>query len=396
MSLTGDERDEDYTSNDIEEERLEGQRYRKTRLKSDAYNYKSDSSSEDYNPGKENEDESNSEDDMFAYENKDEDRNESNSRMTGDEGILSDDEFARESNEDMKMDNSFLNKESVYGQEEQEDADKLREEQVDYYTGIEKYDDISSRNMETAKIAPQIEKFAMEKDEAEIDEDGNYVPHRNVGDSQDEEWMNMKKKDILKVKNAQTQRKELSRKRREAKQLTELAPLESLLKTLIHLIEEGETPMIALGRLLPRKSRVKKNANKELDFDERVRRATAMKITDLCESLIEDKGITDIYELSKEQLIQFARGETSETFSHSTRKRTHEELEAEEAQSDNASPDNDTRKWEFKWEGDDTIHGTYTDYEMYYWSQNCFEDRVVVRKKNDLNFVPIYEINFQV
>lgn len=394
MSFTEDERDKGYTDNDLEGETLEGTTSRRARLKSEAFNYQSDSSSEDYHHSKENEDESKSEDDMFAYENKDESQNESN-KVIRDDGILTDDEFVREDNGDRKLDNSSLNKESIYGQEEQEDTDKLKQEQIDYYTGIEKYDDILYGNKEAAKVAPQIEKFSMEEDEAEIDEDGNYIPHRNIEENQDEEWMSMKKRDIVKVQKAQNRREEMARKGRETKQLTELAPLTSLLKTLIHLIGEEETPMDALARLLPRKSRGKKNTDKMLDVEERVRRATTMKITDLCESLIENKGIPEAYELSKEQLIKLYKEEAGESFSHSGRKRTYEELEIEEL-GERKFPEDNSRKWEFKWKGEETIHGTYTDYEMYYWSQNYFEDRVVVRKKGDLEFVPIYVINFQV
>ncbi|RLV95385.1 Protein LIN1 [Spathaspora sp. JA1] len=233
---------------------------------------------------------------------------------------------------------------------------------------------------EENQTVPKIEAFNLEEEsnEGQFDEDGTYIPNKEEEITGDDLWLNdFKKSDIKKAQLAQTRREKQAAEKLMTKNIN-MEPIETLLVNLIELLEPAETPLEALARLNT-KSKKKKLAPQE-------NQQNIIEITDLCDILINDKYLTDTYELTREELMRKYRVETGEDYKRGT-KRSHE--------SDDEEEDYGEKIWEFRWEGDTNVNGPYSTYEMKHWKESYFENRAEVRKVGQEDFQHITMIDFQ-
>lgn len=251
----------------------------------------------------------------------------------------------------------------------------------------------SAAHLAKNKLAPKIEAFDLheEADVGNFDENGNFI-RNNYDDDDDnqDEWMDLKKSDIERAKKAQLERNRLDKERRMKESADEFIPINRILSDLIELLEPVETPMEALTRFSPpRKSRSKKKVH-NIEKDQE-RKKMVIRLTDLCDKLINKKGVVDAYELAREELMRRYKQETGNDYNQESRgqKRTREDYE-----DNNENDDYGDRIWEFKWNGQDEIHGPYSEFEMYHWSKDYFQDSVVVRKIGETGFKPIINVDF--
>lgn len=370
-------------------------------------NYDSDSSLEDYRDEQDkliddNEKEQESNDDMFASDEDNKGGDGKGSIVEGTEIVDSlqhteafeKDQFDDPINEEYKLNSVYENEDDNESKEDNEygQANKAK---IDYYTNIEHMDNVeTAAHLPKSKLAPKIEAFDLheEADEGKFDENGNLI--RNISDYDDakqDEWMDLKKTDIERAKKAQLERNRLDKERRMKESTDEFIPINILLSDLIEFLEPVETPMEALTRFSPpKKSRSKKKDYKSIEKDQE-RKKIVIRLTDLCDKLINKKGVVDTYELTREELMRRYKQETGNDYNHGSRgqKRTREDYE------DNNKTDNYGDKiWEFKWNGQDEIHGPYSEFEMYHWSKDYFQNGVEVRKIGETDFKPIIDVNF--
>mmetsp|Transcript_4540 Transcript_4540/g.5389 ORF Transcript_4540/g.5389 Transcript_4540/m.5389 type:complete len:408 (+) Transcript_4540:2923-4146(+) len=367
-------------------------------------NYDSDSSLEDYrNQDKQindNEKDEESNDDMFASDDeKNEDGKKDEINDTETMGnvqhteTFEKDQFDDPVNEDYKLNTIYESEDDNEGNEESNNGE-YNKRKIDYYTNIEHLDNAESVAYSKNKLAPRIEAFDLleEAEEGRFDANGNFI--RNTHDSDDdkkEEWMDLKTSDIKKAKKAQLERNRLDKERRMNESVSESIPIAKLLSDLIELLEPVETPMEALARFSPpKKSRSKKKDCKSNENDQE-RKKMVIQLTELCDQLINKKGIINTYELTKEELMRKYTQETGNDYKQRLRgqKRTREDDE------DNTKDDYYGDKiWEFKWNGQDEIHGPYSEFEMYHWSKDYFQNNVVVRKIGEEDFKSIINVDF--
>lgn len=367
-------------------------------------NYDSDSSLEDYrNQDKQindNEKDEESNDDMFASDDEmNEDGKKDEITYTETMGnvqhteTFEKDQFDDPVNEDYKLNPIYESEDDNEGNEESNNGE-YNKRKIDYYTNIEHLDNAENVAHSKNKLAPIIEAFDLleEAEEGRFDANGNFI--RNTHDSDDdkkEEWMDLKTSDIKKAKKAQLERNRLDKERRMNESASEFTPIAKLLSDLIELLEPVETPMEALARLSPpKKSKSKKKDCKCIENNQE-RKKMVIQITELCDQLINKKGIINTYELTKEELMRKYTQETDNDYKQGSRgqKRTREDDE------DNTKDDYYGDKiWEFKWNGQDEIHGPYSEFEMYHWSKDYFQNNVVVRKIGEEDFKSITNVNF--
>ncbi|CUM45885.1 uncharacterized protein AC631_03669 [Debaryomyces fabryi] len=369
-------------------------------------NYDSDSSLEDYrnedkqitdNKGEE------SNDDMFASdEDNDEGVGDNEKDKIDDSETIGNlqhtetfekDQFDDPVNEDYKLNPIY---ESDDDNEDNEDSNngEYNKTKIDYYTNIEHLHNAESAAHPKHKLAPKIEAFDLieEAEEGKFDESGNFVRNTSDNDNdKNEEWMDLKKSDIKRAKKAQLERNRLDRERRMKESTDEFIPIAKLLSDLIELLEPVETPMEALTRFSPpKKSRSRKKDHKNNENDQE-RKKTVIRLTEICDQLINKKGIINTYELTREELMRKYTQETGTDYKQGSRgkKRTREDDE------DNSKDAYYGDKiWEFKWNGQDEIHGPFSEFEMYHWSKDYFQNNVVVRKINEKNFKSVINVNF--
>lgn len=264
------------------------------------------------------------------------------------------------------------------------------QDQHDYYNDIESFDGSAPRQKQDL----QLEAFDL-REEAEsgtFDKDLNYT--RREGDSEEDEeedWMSVKGSEIKKAKDAQQMR--------ESKATSKTTrSLQILLLSLIHLLEPAETPMEALGRLNPRSKK-----NKSDDPAEIKRKKIVYELSGLCDELLNDQGMGQIYEASREELMRAYKRETGHDYvaiiteeETKGKKRTLEEMDPETEDGERTKIENYGEPiWEFKWEGEDSINGPYSSYEMNYWVDSYFENRVEVRRLGEDTFRHVSEVTFE-
>lgn len=278
-----------------------------------------------------------------------------------------------------------------------DDGFSIGKEQLDYYTNIENYELIENINHIKDKKAPKIEEFNLRKEEEEgrFDEDGNYVENEEEENPEDVIWTGMKKEDYEKVRKAQENRdkKILERQKRETPYSTYSTG--KLIGILIEILEPTETCYEALGRLAPQHKRKRKEKKNFQDDPDRKEKIT--KITGVCEALINEKAVSGIYEMSREEMMRLYKQETGDEYSLSTnvkkRKREGSDTEDEDHDRENDEKNNTLRKeWEFKWNEELDINGPYTTDEITYWRDTYFDENVLVRKVGDDSFHFISDI----
>ncbi|KAK6204770.1 uncharacterized protein RJT21DRAFT_11029 [Scheffersomyces amazonensis] len=280
------------------------------------------------------------------------------------------------------------------GNEDEEEEETI--DNADYYNNVEDFDE-TKRQLKKKDVKIEAFNLREEANEGKFDLEGNFIPNQEDDEQQviekaEEEWISSyKKSDINKAKRAQEERK----KREEQEQIRraiDSTSIETLLLQLIALLEPSETPMEALARLGPKKSRHSKKVAND-DDDDGSRKEAVIKITDLCDKLIYDKYLRDVYELSREELMRKYQQETGESYTDHLRgvKRAYEE----EIPDDTETIDYGEKIWEFKWIGEEEILGPYSNYEMNHWKETYFDNKVLVRKVGSQDFVSVEQIHFE-
>lgn len=328
-------------------------------------NYDSDSSVEDYDKSVEKpqpDNDQDDEDDMFASE---EEQEEVKKVKKPETKMLNLEEFEREEGI-----GEFDNEKQYQAQESEGD----NEGDDDYYNNIENLAD--NPHDKRTKKEPKLEAFNLRDDaeEGQFDIDGNFIRNsKDEMESLEDSWIDdFKKSQVSKAKLAQEERiKKLEEKRNNSNK--DMRATKDLVAQIIDILEPAETPLEALAKLAPPK-RAKKQAIEDKDRKQRV-----LNITELCDNLINDKSIVDAYDLSKEEFIRLYKTETGEDYNQNNRKRSHSDSESD---NDETLPD-EKKIWEFRWIGDEIIHGPYSTYEMKHWKDTYFESKVEVRKVNE-------------
>lgn len=303
-------------------------------------------------------------DDMFASDKEDE-------KPTKKEGFDVD-EFEREQGlgkyDSERFETEDLTDQGIAGID-------VRQQQLDYHNNVEDHNGAS----EKPKLDVQMEAFNL-REEAEqglLDKDMNYVPKEE--DEAEEAWLtDVKGTDIEKARKAQLQREAQAKKRipRSTKEL---------LSIVVNMLEPSETPLETLSRLAPKK---KKGKREPLLDAEKLRKQSVYELTGACDELMNEKGIPQLFDLSREELMRYYQRETGEEIViHRGTKRNSDSLEETEE-------DYGPKEWEFRWTGEDQVNGPYSAYEMNYWKGSYFNDGVEVRRVGSEAFRPIKDDDF--
>lgn len=261
--------------------------------------------------------------------------------------------------------------------------------QRDYYNNIENYDGERPKPKDV-----QMEAFDLraEAEQGILDKDMNYVPEKDKDEEKDEAWLaDAKSDEIEKARRAQLQMEARSAKSRKDK----LTSTESLLNTVINILEPSETPLEALSRLSPRQSKKRKKVQRVLASDNS-RKEAVYQLTGACDELMNDKGLPQIYDLSREELMRSYKGETGKEFVLQRGiKRTADSLDENDEKNQVDDEDYGPKIWEFRWLNDDQVNGPYSAYEMKYWQGNYFNDGVEVRRVDEETFRPVAAETFE-
>ena len=236
------------------------------------------------------------------------------------------------------------------------------------------------------KHAPKLDAFNLkaETQDGGFDEHGNFVRKAQDPDAVYDTWMEgLSKKDLKKAREAQVQREQEQRDKRLA---DDSITTGDLLKTLIPLLDKGETILEALARL-GRSGKKKpkwqsKNRNKrshEMDLDSEEKRPDAIEekqheaveaITGAADILMSRNNL-EIYDTDRELLIRMYTRETGEQWL------------------DDRADDQTTQstQWEYRWsdarDGGDA-HGPYDTATMLAWNDaGYFGEGVEFRRAGD-------------
>lgn len=234
--------------------------------------------------------------------------------------------------------------------------------------------------------APKLDAFNMraEQEEGRFDEAGNFVRKAYDPEAAQDSWLEgISKKDMKKAKEAQDMRDS----ERKAKERAEDAIITSdVLSELIWRLDVGETAMEALvryGKAAPKPKKAttsynkKKKSSTKMDVDTPAFESSTTTPTEdsaaskakeaitsitECASRLSDRGVDDVYELSREQLMRQYKRDTGEEWKN---------------------PHPESIMWEFHWlaaaEGD--INGPYDQATMRAWqSAGQFEAGAEFRK----------------
>ncbi|KAM9908566.1 hypothetical protein OXX69_005993 [Metschnikowia pulcherrima] len=259
-------------------------------------------------------------------------------------------------------------------EEEQGLKDYIFDEKLDGKTPeIAEKDDLKdSRNQ------IQIEAFNLreEVESGKFDQKMNYIQGKKDSDDEEEPWMaEASAEDISKARKAQ-----------ESNSFTENKPLRAvsdILQDLISLLEPAETSMEALSRLRPARRKRAKNLKSEAD---QARKNMVFKITECCESLVNEKGVSSAYDMSREELMRAYAQETGQSYQAKGTKRNIYEMEKNEY---------GDAIWEFRWTGENEVNGPYSAYEMKYWKDTYFENKAEVRRVGESAFTHVSQIDFE-
>lgn len=346
---------------------------------SDSENNSSDSDVNESTPEEElkaedgNADRGNDEDDMFASDNEVEDKKPKESKKKN----LDIDQFEKDLGVGQYDEDQLIDEPWNAGLDLDED-EKLQQQR--YYSNIEQLGEEDLQNRPKAEIAIESFDLRKEQEEGEFDRDLNFIAKKNTDDEEDEAWLqDAKKEDIMKAKLAQSRSQNASRKR-------PLRPVEALLSTVIELLDPAETPLEALGRLNPKRQ---KSRQETTTTNPQLKQAI-VDLTGACDELMQEKALNEVYDMSREELMRLYKSETGKDFeSGRGKKRAAEEMDHQE------SEEYGEKIWEFRWLGDETVQGPFSAFEMHYWKDNYFDNKVEVRKVGDTVFIPVEEVVFQ-
>lgn len=266
------------------------------------------------------------------------------------------------------------------------DAQKV----IDYYNKIEEYDgerfDFSSHPKQD--LALEAFDLREEAESGEFDKNMNYIRKATSDDENEEDaWMlNINNKDIENARKAQL------RQENAVSNTHKTASTDKLLSDVIAILEPAETPMEALARLRPLKLRKKnKSKTRVTSQEEQIRKETVFSLTESCEQLLNHKGISQIYDATREELMRAFKRQTGEDFQNTSLKRSRDMIE----ETDDIELTTDKQIWEYRWLDDESEawNGPHTTYEMKYWKDNYFENNVEVRRVGVLKIQHISTAN---
>lgn len=228
----------------------------------------------------------------------------------------------------------------------------------------------------------QIEAFNLDEESrtGAFDQFGNYTENPSRGDESEAQdyWLDGYNNEglIQQVRAAQKERlKREKLERSKALDQKRVLTLDGALKRLFFFLSADETTLEALGRLnsyrrlFGKKTKYPRYEAREGDDSQELRElkvkhtVSAIEfVTDLLD-IIERKGITDVYELTRSKVETLIKEESL----------------------DNQDLDNyETKLWSFKWLTDlATVNESYTNYEMQCWKQEYFADNVIVKFVED-------------
>jgi CD2 antigen cytoplasmic tail-binding protein 2 len=279
-------------------------------------------------------------------------------------------------------------------QTENQDVESSSESEVDDETRAEAGDVVDEELGAGGKKthAPKLDAFNMrnEQEEGKFDEQGNYVRKAADPDAVHDSWLEgLSKKDVRKAKEAAEKREE-ERRRKDVQKDSVLTS--DALKTLIPLLESGETVLEALARLGKGKERKPKwqtkNKNRrkqesetrdaDMEDDdpaEAKRKATVEAITESADLLL-GRDQLEIYEAERELLIRQYRKESGEDWVDPV---------PSVIQENGAS--STPKMWEYRWsdarDGGE-IHGPYEGTMMVQWNDaGYFGDEIEFRQAGD-------------
>lgn len=238
------------------------------------------------------------------------------------------------------------------------------------------YNDPESAHGQVSKAEPKFDAFNLEdeKDEGLYDEDGNFVRNADLDSEQEKEkdswYLDHAKKDEIEM----TRRAQLLRDQRLKELETNKAVrnVETLLSDMITQLEPAETPKERLQALNASRPKNRKQRQSEDPDVARLRKWKIETITSLANELM-DKGRTDIYDETREELMRLYSVETGEDYKQGT-KRKHQDEE-----------------FEFKYPNDTEIHGPYPKEQIIEWKESYFDDDVLVRAIGDKEFTRIID-----
>lgn len=318
-------------------------------------------------------------DDMFASEDEEESKDNIPVKAKG----FDMDQFEKEQG---------LGKYDLEGKQRNNESNTDIEELGKFHNDTEPLED-----SEEPKNEVQLEAFDL-REEAEtgtFDKDMNYTKRENSDDENEEDvWLTgIKSSEIKKAREAQ-----LKLNKKKDQPLHSFTSTDELLEGLIKLLEPAETPIEALARLRPKKS--KRNQKSEADAE---RKAIVFAITERCEALSNDKGIYTVYDMSREELMRSYYTQTGKEYQTRGIKRGIEEIENDDmsvkqgAENDDPSENEYGEKiWEYRWlDNKNEILGLFSAYEMKYWKDTYFENAVEVRLSGEKEFKPISDVNFE-
>lgn len=298
----------------------------------------------------------------------------------GADGVDDDDD---DDNDMFASDGDTVEKESSSHREEGSGLkQKLHVELMDMETfNTENLGKAPSASTEEHDDNVRIEAFDLEEETkvGVFDKDGNYIKMRGTAEDEaqsQDQWMDdYTSSDAIRQAQLAKQKREATReeqrlKNRESKRA--YTPEEALVR-LSFLVDTGETVLGTLGRFNKYRSEYvnqQKRARKDgssvpSGLDSKLKyTATAIALATELVEILEQKGIADVYDLTRERI-------------HA--------LIAEESLSHSGGVDNYQAKvWSFKWlHSAGSINEFYTNYEMQYWKQTYFNDGVVVKYKDD-------------
>lgn len=292
------------------------------------------------------------------------------------------------------------------------DIDYFVHPELDYDDDRMDIDDSHPRKPKP-KQEPKLEGFNLRDDmeEGKFDVDGNFIRNAADENAHQDLWLSgVSKMDIIKARNAHLRRQQedeakeiasLGRTNGDAKGNKTLLPTSDFLSRLIDILDVCETPLEALQKLQKESLAEKKKRQQELKnkrlakrkkqnavsesngqenggIDEEndqaakalQRHNTIETITECADTLMR-RGLQNVYDLMREELQKQYQKETGTPYSLK-RKRENEDSKEEDALRVSQKTQSSTKEWEFKWQGDDQVHGPYDSETMRNWIRDSY------------------------
>lgn len=311
------------------------------------------------------------------------------------------------------------------GMNDSEDENEVAEEvtatnvDIDYYVHpelnyeSENNDDPNSMDVDTdfpkkvkPKQEPKLEGFSLRDDEEEgkFDVDGNFIRNAADENAHQDLWLDgVSKKDILKARKAHLKRQQQDEEKENGTSSTAsannsaLIPTSEFLSRLIDVLDVCETPLETLQKLQKEQLAEKKERQQQLkkqrlekrkkknngdsteatqdnnnddDAEKKAKASERQKIIETiteCADVLMRRGTQNVYDLMREELQKQYQQETGTAYSL---KRKRNDLDNDPDTTTEAGSGG--KQWEFKWQGDDEIHGPYDSETMKSWIQDGY------------------------